>query len=198
MTTRSVPRGLLFLTVLFPVLLFAVFMPTCEAKEAVPGETPKITSSPSKDYVSPFLLAGQADLEDPDMVLVDARHPDDYKAGHIPGAIVLWWKDFGDPNLLGVVRLDKILGRKGLSENRKIVVYDDAQSSKGVAARIFWMLEYLGCKNVRILNGGWCKWLADGRPAEKAINSLPPATFSAKPEPGRLANKDFIAKRTPR
>ena len=49
----------------------------------------------------------------------------------------------------------------------KIVVYDIAQSSEDVAARIFRMLEYLGCKNVRILNGGWRKWLADGRPVEK-------------------------------
>jgi hypothetical protein len=55
-----------------------------------------------------------------------------------------------------------------------MVIYDHGKSSEGGAGRIFWALEFLGCKQLQILNGGISKWLADGNAIEKRINSLPP------------------------
>jgi thiosulfate/3-mercaptopyruvate sulfurtransferase len=42
------------------------------------------------------------------------------------------------------------------------------------------MLEYLGCTDVHIMNGGWDKWVADGRPVEAAKNTLPEKKFTAQ------------------
>ena len=79
-----------------------------------------------------------------DIILIDARRPEEYQAGHIPGAINIYWKELGDSNLPSTSQLNEILGQKGLSIASKAVVYDNAQSSEGAAARVFWTLEYLG------------------------------------------------------
>ena len=91
--------------------------------------------------------------------------------------------------------LESQLSAAGLNRNRRFVIYDDTTASWGAAGRIFWMLEYLGCTDVHILNGGWDKWVEDGRPAEATINTLPEDTFVADVKEDSLADKDHILSR---
>ena len=56
------------------------------------------------------------------------------------------------------------------------------------------MLEYLGCNDVHILDGGWDKWVADGRPTETTVNTLPAAKFKASVKKSKIATKERIKK----
>jgi molybdopterin synthase sulfurtransferase len=119
-------------------------------------------------------------------IIMDTRSADAYAFGHIPGAINMEWTAFVLWNALSqktalkpVAGLESQLGALGLTRTSRIVIYDDTRTSWGSAGRIFWMLEYLGCVNVQILNGGWDKWEADGLPTETTANTLNPAQFNA-------------------
>ena len=75
------------------------------------------------------------------------------------------------------------------------MIYDNTTASFGAAGRIFWMLEYLGCSKVYILDGGWDKWVADGRPTETTLNTLPAAKFKASVKKAKRSTKEQIVKK---
>ncbi len=115
-----------------------------------------------------------------------ARH-EDYAAGHIPGAIYLDWTrdivDLDDPVLVQVAPPEKIaaeLGRRGIGDDCVVVAYDDWFSM--FAGRLMWVLRYYGFEQVRVLNGGLVKWLAEGRPLSTEPPSYPPAVFTPRPQ----------------
>jgi thiosulfate/3-mercaptopyruvate sulfurtransferase len=153
-------------------------------------------------YTDPFislLISGdelEANLSKAGLVVIDARSAG-YEAGHIPGAISLEWSDYvkEDMNLKTTRELEDQLGEAGLSNDMVFVVYDDTTASWGAAGRVFWMLEYLGCDKVHMLNGGWDKWISDGRATEMGINTLPRARFAARVQDDALMNKDRLADR---
>ena len=139
-----------------------------------------------------------------DPIIIDTRSAAAYAAGHIPGAINVEWGTFADWNdppdkatLKSVSELEDLLGGLGLTRTSKIVLYDDTLSSWGSAGRLFWMLEYLGCINVQILNGGWDKWIDDGMTTEIAQNTLDAAEFTADMDlfPDVNVDKDHILER---
>ncbi|MEN6437075.1 MAG: rhodanese-like domain-containing protein [Syntrophobacter sp.] len=136
-------------------------------------------------------------LGEPNLVIIDARGSDAYAAAHIPGAINIIYGNyftFGS-GLLPKAKLNKKLGAAGLKRDMTFVIYDNTTASFGAAGRIFWMLEYLGCEDVHILDGGWDKWAADGKLTEKTINKLPAATFQAVVQPAKKAAQAHIAQR---
>ena len=150
------------------------------------------------------LLAAINSDDSGEMVLLDTRSADAYASGHIPGAINVEWTAFvlwNDPpekaTLKPVADLEAQLGTLGLTRTSRIVIYDDTVTSWGAAGRIFWMLEYLGCGNVQILNGGWDKWAADDLSTETTENTLDAAAFSADLTlfPGVNVNKEYILSR---
>ncbi len=112
---------------------------------------------------------------DSDFVIIDARSGSAYETAHIPGAINLIWQDFGAPNLNSVSELEDVLTDAHITRHMTIVIYDETTASWGAAGRLFWTLEYLGCTDVHVLQGGWDKWVADGRPTEATANTLPEA-----------------------
>jgi 3-mercaptopyruvate sulfurtransferase SseA len=128
-------------------------------------------------------------------VIIDARSAG-YDSAHIPGAINIKFGDYFTPGtgLLPVVDLNNKLSAAGLKRSMTFVIYDNTTGSFGAAGRIFWMLEYLGCNDVHILDGGWDKWVADERPTEITINTLPPAIFRASVEKAKRTTKERISK----
>lgn len=135
-----------------------------------------------------LLLTPEAALTDKDVLFVDARPAEAFASGHIPGARSL------DPSTLseerdGVVGLLKsarhvteAAAEAGVEPMQHIVVYagrHDAGDLKD-AARLFWILEYLGYERVSVLDGGFARWQAEGRdvatgPAEPRV--LDPENF---------------------
>lgn len=128
-------------------------------------------------------------------VIIDARTAG-YDASHIPGAINIKFGDYFTPGtgLLPIADLNSKLSAAGLKRSMTVVIYDNTSASFGAAGRIFWMLEYLGCNDVHILDGGWDKWSADVRPTETGINTLSAGKFKATVKTSRKATKERIKK----
>jgi 3-mercaptopyruvate sulfurtransferase SseA len=138
----------------------------------------------------------QDSMGEKNLVIIDAR-TSGYDTSHIPGAINIKFGDYltGGVGLLPIADLNSKLSAAGLKRNMTFVIYDNTSASFGAAGRIFWMLEYLGCNKAHILDGGWDKWVADGRPTESSINILPAAKFKASVKKSRITTKEQIQKK---
>jgi len=108
------------------------------------------TDQPQKGYALPELITSPASIKS-DQVILDVRSGPDYLSGHIPGARSLYWKDLQRNGILDPALAKEALGRAGVNESDRILVYGD--SGEG-AAFVFWTLGYLGHKNVSLLDGG--------------------------------------------
>ncbi len=132
-------------------------------------------------------------LADPDLVICDVRHdlskPDtwgreQYAAGHIPGAIFVHLDtDLSAPKngangrhpLPTPERAAATFGRLGIARGRQVVAYD--QGGGAYAARLWWMLRWLGFGSVAVLDGGYAKWSAEGRVVSTDVTEPTPAHF---------------------
>jgi thiosulfate/3-mercaptopyruvate sulfurtransferase len=107
-----------------------------------------------------------------------------YQAGHIPGAafVDLDLELAGQPGAGGRHPMPPAddfaaaMRRAGVSNDRLVVVYDDADST--AAARAWWLLRYFGHRSVRVLDGGFRRWTADGHAAEPGPSGSPGAPGS--------------------
>lgn len=122
-----------------------------------------------------------------------------YARAHLPGAVFVdWLCDIVDPDAavpLAVAppeRIAALMGRLGIGDAHTVVVYDDHGS---LAARLWWVLRYYGHPDVRLLNGGWSRWVAEGRPVTAAVPRHPPATFTPRAQPGWRAAADEVRRR---
>ncbi|MCF6228664.1 MAG: sulfurtransferase, partial [Planctomycetes bacterium] len=106
-------------------------------------------------------------LSDPKVVLIDcAHHAAEYSRAHIAGAILrpkhAYVKGLADDGLFlpqpdEMTELAEIMG---VGTGSTVVCYD---SGGGIfAARLWWVLKYYGHDDVRLLDGGWQGWIADG------------------------------------
>jgi thiosulfate/3-mercaptopyruvate sulfurtransferase len=154
----------------------------------------------SKDFPNAGLLVTpesvQSNLNKSGLVIIDARGSG-YDTSHVPGAINMKHGDFwtAGVGLKETATLEDLLGKAGLTRDSKIVIYDNTTASWGAAGRIFWMLEYLGCTDVHIMNGGWDKWVADGRTTSSGTTALPEKKFTAKVKSSVLATSAHILDR---
>jgi thiosulfate/3-mercaptopyruvate sulfurtransferase len=122
-----------------------------------------------------------------------------YDAGHIPGAVFVdWLRDIVDPSApvkMTVARADQfaaLMGRLGIGDGHEVIVYDD---SGHLAPRLWWALHYYGHPAVRVLDGGWTKWVAEGRPVTTVRPPHPPARFTARVTPEWRAGIDEVRTR---
>lgn len=146
-------------------------------------------------YPNAGLLVDKTALASPSIV-IDARSTTQYAAGHIPGAINVIHNDYwtAGTGLKALATLESQLGAAGLTRTSKIVIYDDTTASWGAAGRLFWMLEYLGCTDVHILNGGWDKWVADtSNTASTTATTLTATTFTSAVVASKKVGKADIA-----
>jgi thiosulfate/3-mercaptopyruvate sulfurtransferase len=86
-----------------------------------------------------------------------------------------------------------VFGRLGISRNTQVVVYD--QDAGMYASRLWWSLRYLGHQAVALLDGGWAKWLREGRPVEMGEIRRVQATFEPTPHPEMRVNAEALASR---
>lgn len=159
-----------------------------------------VTSAFAMDYANPQLLVTPADVEKniDKWLLIDCRDSKDYAGGHIPNAINLGEacaKVMRDTTLRvkKTAELERLLGEAGVSMDKTVVVYADAKliTSASVA---FWILEYLGHKDVRFLNGGIEAWVKAGRSLEKSPAKPTPVTFKANVIKSRIATTEEMLK----
>jgi thiosulfate/3-mercaptopyruvate sulfurtransferase len=135
-----------------------------------------------------------AHLDDPHWVLVDARFdlakPDwgeaQYRDAHIPGARYAHLdRDLSAPRtgrngrhpLPTPEAAAAFFGRIGIDATRQVAVYD--QGSGAFAARAWWMLRWLGHEAAAVLDGGFARWNAEGRPVSQRVPGVQSARFVA-------------------
>jgi len=148
-------------------------------------------------------------LDDPDWVVFDCRHDladpargrAEYAASHIPGARFLHLDEdlsapktrtngrhpLPDPEVL----MEK-LGRAGVDSRKQVVAYD-AQGGM-VAARLWWLLRWLGHLPVAVVDGGWNQWISEGRAQTAEVPQLQPTRFSGKAN-SNWVGADFVRAR---
>ncbi|PKN13271.1 MAG: hypothetical protein CVU69_02935 [Deltaproteobacteria bacterium HGW-Deltaproteobacteria-4] len=181
----------LLLTTLLITLLAGCGSNSGGETKPMPPQTGDLSLFPNKE-----LLVSPAEVDTAQVIFLDARRSDaEYDAGHIPGAILAKPNIFEkDGMLLPSEELATILGNMGISRTSKIVIYDNTSASRGSAGRLFWMLEYLGCTDVTILNGGWDQWKEQDMVWETEPATLPATVFTSEVNPGvRYVTKEYVA-----
>jgi thiosulfate/3-mercaptopyruvate sulfurtransferase len=118
---------------------------------------------------------------------------DEYEEAHIPGAVYVdWTRDITDPDdpvpvqVAPPERFAALMGSLGIGGDTHVVVYDHAGGQ--FATRLWWALTYYGHGRVYVLDGGWMKWTAEGRPTTAEIPSPDHTTFAPRPRPGLRAD----------
>jgi thiosulfate/3-mercaptopyruvate sulfurtransferase len=131
-------------------------------------------------------------------VIVDCRYDlqneswgrDQYRAAHVPGAVhVSLTEDLagartgtnGRHPIPAVEALAETFGRLGIAKDVQVIVYD--QDSGMYASRMWWSLRYLGHDDVALLDGGWARWVREGRPTSSGDETRPRAVFEPAPRP---------------
>jgi thiosulfate/3-mercaptopyruvate sulfurtransferase len=148
-------------------------------------------------------------LDDPDWIVIDTRHeltnpetgPRVYAEGHIPGAYFMHVDDdlSGPKNgkngrhpLPDVDEFARKLNERGVGPGKKVVVYDDIGGN--YAARLWWMLRWLGHDDVALLDGGYPQWVKEGRPVTKETPAPRKGAFVARPHLGSAVDVHFVAR----
>ncbi len=145
-------------------------------------------------------------LDDPAVRIIDCRWylrpfddrngDDEYRSGHLPGAVHLRWDtDLADPDragsmLAGPERFAGAVGRAGVGDDTLVVTYDDHHVP--VAARVWWALRVYGHDRVAVLDGGITRWLAEGRPIVSGPEQVAPAVFTPRFRPELYATKEQV------
>jgi len=102
-----------------------------------------------------------------------------YETGHIPGAVkVDWHTELNDPVVRDYVDgagFAALLSRKGISRDDTIVVYGD--KNNWWAAYALWVFSLFGHEDVRLLDGGRDRWIAEGRPLTTDVPAPAPTDY---------------------
>ncbi len=121
---------------------------------------------------------------------------DEYDEAHVPGAVYVdWTRDITDPDdpvpaqVAPPDRFAALMGSSlGIGDDTHVVVYD--HSGGQFATRLWWALIYYGHDRVSVLDGGWKKWAAEGRPTTAEVPTLAPATFTPRQHFERRADAE--------
>ncbi len=115
-----------------------------------------------------------------------------YDQGHVDGAIAWNWqtelqdairRDLAQPNAF-----EALLGKAGISPDTTVVLYGD--NNNWFAAWAFWQMKIYGHADVRLMNGGRKKWLAEGR--EVSTETPKPAATAYKASPADVSLRSFL------
>ncbi|PPF48798.1 sulfurtransferase [Rathayibacter rathayi] len=102
-----------------------------------------------------------------------------YETGHIPGSVKIdWHTDLNDPvqrDYIDGAAFAALVGGKGIARDTTVVIYGD--KSNWWAAYALWVFTLFGHEDVRLLDGGRDKWIAEGRPTTTEASSPEPAEY---------------------
>ncbi len=143
-----------------------------------------------------------------DLVIIDCRFSNsdtnsgrnDYTSSHIPNAHYAHLdEDLSGPiipNITGrhpfpeIEVITQKISRWGISEKTQVIAYD--QGHGGIAARLWFILKWLGHEKVAVLNGGWKNWQENGFPVNTNIPNVSPSIFLPRPNMDRILSVEQI------
>ena len=102
-----------------------------------------------------------------------------YETGHVPGAVKIdWHTDLNEPDTRDYVdgeQFAELMSRKGISRDDTVVIYGD--KSNWWAAYALWVFTLFGHPDVRLMDGGRDKWIAEGRELTTDATEVTPAEY---------------------
>jgi thiosulfate/3-mercaptopyruvate sulfurtransferase len=156
-------------------------------------------------------LISTADLAkhlcDPEVVIFDCRHDlmkpgagaRAYAEGHVAGARFADTDgDLAGPQnghngrhpLPEASTFIEWLGRNGVDSSKQVIAYDNVGSSS--AARLWWMLQWVGHERVAVLDGGWEAWVKANLPVVTDATAAAPLRFTGKPRNNWVSVGDVV------
>jgi thiosulfate/3-mercaptopyruvate sulfurtransferase len=148
----------------------------------------------AQDVISVSDLAGLS--KNPDVIIVWAGDEDGYKV-HITGSVSVPHMSLCTDtpiknDIKSASEMAKILGSKGISADKTIVVYDEGSTK--YAGRMYWILKYLGAPKVKMLNGNLTAWKSSRKPITGSPSSVAAATFTPKTDVSIISKIDEVKK----
>ncbi|MEM7544549.1 MAG: rhodanese-like domain-containing protein [Pseudomonadota bacterium] len=133
-------------------------------------------------------------------IIVDIRAPEDYAAGHVPGAVnapyPLWRGPAENPGrALDDEALTSLLRSLGISEDARVTIAYQGRNATdfGAAARVYWTLKSAGLTDLAILNGGVEAWAEAGLPLSTDAPAIAPSTITVSLSPQWMMTRDEVA-----
>ena len=158
-----------------------------------------ITPPDQRGYVSSDIFVTTdwlADhLDDPGIRVLDTDLPEEYVRAHIPGALSVidhYYKTSLEDrtHIQGPEQFAQTMSDLGISDDTLVVGYD---SSGGLySLRLMWALHYYGHTNVKMLDGGFPKWFAEGRPLSRAAPTYPAGIFTPRKDDSIITDRDRV------
>ena len=129
-------------------------------------------------------------IKNDNVILVSTRTAADYKKVHITGAVHInhssLYKEGSIKNMLNTPQaMAKVLGDAGISPSKTIIIYDDGTGK--YAGRLYWILSYLGAKDVKVLDGHMKAWRAARKPVTKNPTNVKAVNFTPKVDKSVIA-----------
>ncbi|MDX2224468.1 MAG: sulfurtransferase [Rhodospirillaceae bacterium] len=194
--------------------------PKSKPKPKLKRARARTSAAPARDsrgYVRPELLMSTAELAqrlgDKDLRIVDCnvvmsirpdggydirKGVDDWRAAHIPGATFIdLVEELAAPHpklrfmMTPPAQFAAVMSAHGIGNRHRVVLY--SRGANYWATRLFLMFRAMGHDQVQVLDGGWDKWLAEGRPVTNTVAKVAKANFKAKPRAGQIIGKAEVA-----
>jgi thiosulfate/3-mercaptopyruvate sulfurtransferase len=138
----------------------------------------------------------EAQLDAPELLIVDLGKPETYAQVHVPGAIHLDYAQIVamQKPVMGLLpdadTLSRVFSSIGLSADKHVIAYDD--EGGGRAARLLWTLDAIGHQNASLLNGGIGAWFNEGHRRENTPVQATPSQYQASIVGTPIADQQFI------
>jgi thiosulfate/3-mercaptopyruvate sulfurtransferase len=187
---------------LFVLIAALVLVTGCASSNSQPDAT--MDSLVTAEWLSQH-------LDDPDLVVLDCSVSvkpgedgiqiesgrTDYEGGHIPSAgfaDLMGDLSDGDSSLNFAVPTPEqfcaVMGALGVGDNSRVVLYDGSNSAW--AARVWWMLRWVGFDRAALLDGGLGAWTAEGRPLSTEAANRRAKQLTPAPRPELIADRDEV------
>jgi thiosulfate/3-mercaptopyruvate sulfurtransferase len=131
------------------------------------------------DWLAEQIEAGNVGKPDGVVVLESDEDVLLYDTGHIPGALKLdWHQDLNDPlirDYVGGEQFAKVMSERGIGRDTTIVIYGD--KNNWWAAYALWVMSLFEHEDVRLLDGGRAKWVAEGRELTTEVPKPEPVDY---------------------
>ena len=135
----------------------------------------------------------------PNVVLLDAEAPATYQRGHIPGAVNLPIALFtnlksrrknGYP--VTVADAEKLLGEAGIDNDTLVVIYGNGDGK--AAAGLWFALDFFGHEKMKVMNGGFRKWVKEDRAVTQDVPPVAKKKYTAKAHPEKVVTLKWLKK----
>jgi thiosulfate/3-mercaptopyruvate sulfurtransferase len=174
---------------LLPLIISILLIPTF-------GQTRDIPPIVSTDWLV-------ANLKNPKLVILDVRRVEDYREGHIPGALSSFYGSWAymKDGLFGSLPekddIDDAISYVGIGFDNWVVVTGcmDTPRLSYQSARVACTLQYAGIKNVALLDGGTNKWIKEKKPMSTKIERRKAKIFRGKYTGEVFADKNYVKER---